>query len=403
MEYIVSCEICSLEYSDTETIPRVLDCGHSFCTSCIAQLENTLCPKCRANIPSGKEFPVNFSLLSLVEEWKSEKNLSPDIISSIQNLKEKLVSKLSVINKMFEICNTKESIESDIKLLTSMEEERLKEEFGSKKQMMMRKKLEKLEEKYKECSFVNYVFFDDLDKFSLFSLQNDVSSDTFFSEMYKILKSSEKIFTYKCINKELKFGELTVRDNKIMIHSLTLNEIPKGSKIVQFQNLRAMFMNKRLDAFFEITAKNGTSYTIIIQLHDRMLVPHFIKLCTAEKGSTYKNLPFSKGKNNTTRYDAQGRQLNYQQQVISLESILEVVSPKILLLDYYKNILGNLPCVENDVIVTETTDNGFHILRVKQPNSYTILGKVTYPSDLWNCVTFDNVEKILDCGLVTDV
>ncbi|RXG53427.1 Tripartite motif-containing protein 59, partial [Armadillidium vulgare] len=218
MEYTVSCEICSLEYSDTETIPRVLDCGHSFCTSCITQLENTLCPKCRANIPSGKEFPVNFSLISLVEEWKSEKNLNPDIISSIQNLKEKLVSKLSVIKKMFEICNTKEAIESDLRFLTYMEEENLKEEFGSKKQMIISKKLKKLEEKYKECSLVNY---------------NDVSSETFFSEIYKILKSSEKIFTYKCINKELKFGELTVRDNKIMIHSLTLNDIPRGSKIVQ--------------------------------------------------------------------------------------------------------------------------------------------------------------------------
>ncbi|RXG67790.1 Tripartite motif-containing protein 59 [Armadillidium vulgare] len=271
MEYKVSCEICSLEYSDTETIPRVLDCGHSFCTSCITQLENTLCPKCRANIPSGKEFPVNFSLISLVEEWKSEKNLNPDIISSIQNLKEKLVSKLSVINKMFEICNTKEAIESDLRFLTYMEEENLKEEFGSKKQMIISKKLKKLEEKYKECSLVNYVFFDDLDKFSLFSLQNDVSSDTFFSEIYKILKSSEKIFTYKRINKELKFGELTVRDNKIMIHSLTLNYIPRGSKIVQFENLREMFTNKTMHAFLEITAKNGTSHTIIIQLHDRIL------------------------------------------------------------------------------------------------------------------------------------
>ncbi|KAB7494331.1 hypothetical protein Anas_04468 [Armadillidium nasatum] len=382
MEYIVTCEICSLEYSDTETIPRVLDCGHSFCTTCIAQLENALCPKCRANIPSRKEFPINFSLISLVEEWKSEKNLSPDIISSIKNLKEKLVSKLSVINKMFEICNTKESIESDLRLLTSLEEEGLKEEFGSKKQMIIRKKLKKLEEKYKECSL------------------NDVSREIGFSEMYKILKSSEKIFTYKCINKELKFGELTVRDNKIMIHSLTLNDIPKGSKIVQFQNLREMLANKSMHAFLEVTAKNGTSYTIIIQLHDRMLVPHFIKLCTAEKGSTYKNLPFSKGKNNTTRYDAQGKQIN---QVISLVSILEVNSPKVLLLDYYKNISGKLPCVENDIIVTGRSDNGFQILRVKQPNSYSILGKVTYPSDLWNYVTFENVEKILDCGLVADL
>ncbi|RXG73380.1 hypothetical protein Avbf_14623 [Armadillidium vulgare] len=133
-----------------------------------------------------------------------------------------------------------------------------------------------------------------------------------------------------------------------MIHSLTLNYIPKGSKIVQFKNLREMFTNKTLDAFFEITAKNGTSHTIIIQLHDRMSVPHFIKLCTAEKGSTYKNLSFSRGESN----DAQGIQNHYHPQVKYLESILEVSSPKVLLLDYYKNILGNLSCVANDVIVT---------------------------------------------------
>ncbi|KAB7494330.1 hypothetical protein Anas_04467 [Armadillidium nasatum] len=302
---------------------------------------------------------------------------------------------------MFEICNTKESIESDLRLLTSMEEETLKEEFGSKKQMIISKNLKKLEEKYKESSLVNYVFFDDLDKFSPFSLQNDVSSDTFFSEIYKILKSSEKIFTCKRINKELKFGELTVRDNKIMIHSLTLNDIPKGSKIVQFKNLREMIANKTMYAFFEITTKNGTSHTIIIQLYDRKLVPHFIKLCTAEKGSTYKNLPFSKGKNITMDFDANYRQLSRPQ--VILESILEVKSPKVLLLDYCKNCLGELPCVENDIIVTGRSDNGFQILRVAQPNSYSILGKVTYPSDLLNYVTFENVEKILDCGLVTDV
>ncbi|KAL7637860.1 UNVERIFIED_CONTAM: hypothetical protein RMT77_011472 [Armadillidium vulgare] len=401
MEYIISCEICSVEYNDTETIPRMLDCGHSFCTTCITQLKSPLCPKCRTNFPRGKEFPVNFSLISLVEEWKSEKNLSPDIISSIQNLKEKLVSKLSVINKMSEICNTKESIESDLRFLTYLEEENLKEEFGSKKQMIISKKLKKLEEKYKECSLVNYVFFDDLDKFSTFSLQNDVSSETFFSEIYKILKSSEKIFTYKRINKELKFGELTVRDNKIMIHSLTQNDIPKDSKIVQFEKLREMFTNKTLDAFFEITAKNGTSHTIIIHLHDRMSIPHFIKLCTAEKSLTYKNLPFSKGKNINIRTE-RGRR-NIDDHSISLESILELSFPKVLLLDYYKNIPGKVPCVENDVIVTGRSDDGFQILRVKQPNIYSILGKVTYPSDLWNYVTFDNVEKILDCGLVTDV
>ncbi|RXG67791.1 hypothetical protein Avbf_12077 [Armadillidium vulgare] len=310
---------------------------------------------------------------------------------------------------MFEICKTKEAIESDLRFLTSMEEERLKEEFGSKKQIIMLKNLQKLDEKYKECSLVKYVSFDLIN----FHLRMIYQATHFFRSMfsenginflgvviYKILKSSEKIFTYKRINKELKFGELTVRDNKIMIHSLTLNNIPKGSKIVQFQNLREKMLNKTVHAFLEITAKNGTSHTIIIELHDRKLVPHFIKLCTAEKGSTYKNLPFSRGKNTTTRSDAKGKQIN---QVISLVSILEVASPKVLPLDYYKNISGKLPCVENDVIVTGRSDNGFQILRVKQPNSYSILGKVTYPSDLWNYVTFENVEKFLDCGLVTCV
>ena len=68
------CSICLEGYNDKEKCPRMLSCGHSFCSRCLERLlsGNTIdCPKCRnpVAVPSGVHgLSKNFALLDIVNE-----------------------------------------------------------------------------------------------------------------------------------------------------------------------------------------------------------------------------------------------------------------------------------------------------------------------------------------------
>ena len=68
------CSICLEGYNDKEKCPRMLSCGHSFCSRCLERLlrGNTIdCPKCRnpVAVPSGVHGLLkNFALLDIVNE-----------------------------------------------------------------------------------------------------------------------------------------------------------------------------------------------------------------------------------------------------------------------------------------------------------------------------------------------
>ena len=68
------CSICLEGYNDKEKCPRMLRCGHSFCSRCLERLlrGNTInCPKCRnpVAVPSGVHgLSKNFLLLDILNE-----------------------------------------------------------------------------------------------------------------------------------------------------------------------------------------------------------------------------------------------------------------------------------------------------------------------------------------------
>ena len=70
----LGCSICIEGYNDKEKCPRMLSCGHSFCSRCLERLlrGNTIdCPKCRnpVAVPSGVHGLLkNFALLDMVNE-----------------------------------------------------------------------------------------------------------------------------------------------------------------------------------------------------------------------------------------------------------------------------------------------------------------------------------------------
>ena len=72
------CSICLEGYNDKDKFPRMLGCGHSFCSSCLERLldGNTIhCPTCRnpVAVPTGVQgLAKNFALLEIVNEASRE-------------------------------------------------------------------------------------------------------------------------------------------------------------------------------------------------------------------------------------------------------------------------------------------------------------------------------------------
>ena len=74
------CSICYEHYNDQSKCPRLLSCGHSFCSRCLERLLRGItidCPKCRnpVAVPSGVHgLSKNFALLDIVNETAPKRN-----------------------------------------------------------------------------------------------------------------------------------------------------------------------------------------------------------------------------------------------------------------------------------------------------------------------------------------
>ncbi|XP_045583189.1 uncharacterized protein [Procambarus clarkii] len=72
----MDCRVCKKCFNSEDRFPRMLTCGHSFCTSCMIKLPRDkplFCPVCQkeeTKYRSVDDVPKNLSLLTVVEEWK---------------------------------------------------------------------------------------------------------------------------------------------------------------------------------------------------------------------------------------------------------------------------------------------------------------------------------------------
>ncbi|CAL4140867.1 unnamed protein product [Meganyctiphanes norvegica] len=82
----LECNVCYLRYNEADRRPRVLPCGHSFCTPCLTatiQKGSRTCPGCREpiNTMSATRLPINFeleSLLNLLTEAENSGSVGQD-------------------------------------------------------------------------------------------------------------------------------------------------------------------------------------------------------------------------------------------------------------------------------------------------------------------------------------
>ncbi|KAL7630297.1 UNVERIFIED_CONTAM: hypothetical protein RMT77_019557, partial [Armadillidium vulgare] len=66
MEEIMFCDSCLGLFDILKFIPKILDCGHTFCSPCLTIIirKNSICPNCKTEIKvKESSIPVNFIAL----------------------------------------------------------------------------------------------------------------------------------------------------------------------------------------------------------------------------------------------------------------------------------------------------------------------------------------------------
>ena len=106
------CSICYEHYDDQSKCPRLLSCGHSFCSRCLERLlrGNTIdCPKCRnpVVVPSGVDGLLkNFALLDIVNETAPKKNIGVTGLQDCEACGEKHPANFRCLDCKENMCKT---------------------------------------------------------------------------------------------------------------------------------------------------------------------------------------------------------------------------------------------------------------------------------------------------------
>ena len=130
MENIIECSICFEKYNTKEKLPRILTCGHTFCTSCLFKIkeknqpDNLIkCPldsKIEFDKNNIEEIPINRVIVDLIELNLPEKLSEDKNKSKNNNLFIKVQDKLQSLYSIYDF-SQKEISDSLSYLLLSKE------------------------------------------------------------------------------------------------------------------------------------------------------------------------------------------------------------------------------------------------------------------------------------------
>ncbi|RXG60918.1 E3 ubiquitin-protein ligase TRIM13 [Armadillidium vulgare] len=303
MEENLTCEICSSEYDVSNVIPKVLQCGHSFCLPCLTKIiqDTSICPKCRQSISGyADSFPTNYSILGIVESYKSIRNLECHLVCSIDIMKNKYLRRKDLLtNKRSEIGSSLEVIENGLAKLNELTDSD-SAEIDTRK---TKKILTKLEEDYKKSEdFVRFNYWKLRLSVSI-SLGSFENPEKYLTEIYKRLQNDEKIYGVHQIEDRVKYGKVSAYDNKLVFHSLALTEAPPKSHLIWFEELKQCINSKNFYTFLKISCnEKNVTHMVITEMFDRHSCNQFIKLCTGECGPSYKDSSYKMGCNNVGNY-----------------------------------------------------------------------------------------------------
>ncbi|KAL7631693.1 UNVERIFIED_CONTAM: hypothetical protein RMT77_018001 [Armadillidium vulgare] len=219
MEEIVTCSICTKVFDTLHLIPKILECGHTFCSPCLTKLfqNNPSCPNCRAEIKGTESsLPINYIALKAVDFYKSKAWPEKEIIASIEDMKKKCMERKEIISeKMTQMMS---SLEVLGKCLAKLEEMTVSETQKVDILHKMDEDLKKIDDDPKSSVSIFLSSFED--------------PKAYLREIYKRVENGEKVFTVRKIEEEIKYGEVSISENKLFFHSLSLSEVPTNSSLI---------------------------------------------------------------------------------------------------------------------------------------------------------------------------
>ncbi|RXG58349.1 hypothetical protein Avbf_17176 [Armadillidium vulgare] len=225
-------------------------------------------------------------------------------------------------------------------------------------------------------------------------LANFESSEKYLEEIYKKAENDEKVFSAHQIDGEIKYGKVSVRDEKLIFNSLSLSQVPEDSLLIFFNDVKKCVGNNNFQTFIKISCNEKmVARMVCFEMGDKQLSTQFIKLCTGECGPSYKNSSFK-----------QDIQSGNSQDILVVEKKFENIDK----LEEYKVSACKVNCrfyfYANEMYLIVKPNGNFLITRAIQnitmnthPN-----GRVVYPTNLYHYLTSSNASfmKILECGIL---
>ncbi|KAL7638331.1 UNVERIFIED_CONTAM: hypothetical protein RMT77_010900 [Armadillidium vulgare] len=393
------CEVCFVEFDETNCIPLVLNCGHSFCRQCIIKtLDNVgSCPKCRRRINQRiTELPINYSLIQLGNTCNSPREQK--ISSDIQRLGKLLSNQTDDISRIISDFSSKLILtRSNLAILNE-----IKVCEDGERRNYLRKKIDKIEEEYKSIQDNLPGIYSNSIGPSRFPLWNICETEKFFQNIYDMVNRGEDVYTSHEINNEIKYGKISIHKNMILFHCMDLSDIPKYAVVLQFNYLKQFVYLRKLHSFLHITSSEHDTRFVMVEMIKKMgkrrrKINSFIYLCTGEFGISYKSCARQKP----------SKFKNYILDIKCSEKVINFGSNRIE--DYNRCLFtDNYRGSRSEIVFLEYIDDDDNISFRKSAdrlhNDYSI-GIVISPLVLVELLEHDDLPEcnILDCGIAVRV
>ncbi|RXG69941.1 hypothetical protein Avbf_09062 [Armadillidium vulgare] len=114
-----------------------------------------------------------------------------------------------------------------------------------------RKRLNEVDEELKKTDDV--LSCDDAKRSESIRLSNFEDSASYLMEIHKRVQNKENVFAVHLIKEKIKYGEISLFENKLFFHSLSLTEVPKDSSLICFDELKQCVNAKNFYTFLNIS------------------------------------------------------------------------------------------------------------------------------------------------------
>ncbi|XP_068210776.1 uncharacterized protein [Palaemon carinicauda] len=338
------CKLCAETYSESIR-PRVLQCGHSYCSGCLENLIKDVkisCPTCMKEHPcvSSSDLPINYDLEQSISDLKRlggsgqpnkfqpnirKKTTHRFIAEQVSNAKELLLStedmetQLETYSKfLYTYLGDQEELHRKLRNMMKWHESIIKK---TKKETQ---KIAELQEDLKnnheslieilpsitnEChEAMNRSSADDLakvlvnmdvlgnmvEKSKLEFPNRELTAWQKADEMkrnpdfWKKTIASGKVFAVKSSHRSLRFAEMTIEDDKVYLYHLQDRKIPPSAYTIEHSEALRVLDKDSTTAFLDLEWDGSFKGRVHISLSpDTPLAQQFRILCTGDQGPTY--------------------------------------------------------------------------------------------------------------------